>query len=276
MLALLVAATLAQSSVPAPGVALFLRPGPGGLSPLLRESVLASVATVLDESGFPVSIDAHEAEQRLRQANAEPCSRGIECLYRVARLIGVDVLVAVEATDFEGDVAVALEAVAPDEERRLARQSTVVRSADVGRVLRMQLEPFARELRASLAPKETDAPLAVVVKEPKVSPEPARVDLVERAQPAPGWLRAPFLASAGGAAVAGGVAVVFGVTGLGWKAKFDDCQLNPSTCTIKETTDYANAVNRNATAALVSAGISAALTSAAVLLWPKEKAQEKR
>src|ERR671931_797590 len=91
MLALLVAATLAQSPAPAPApsVGLFLRAGPGGLTPTLRESVLASVAAVLEEAGFPISVDAHDAGARLRQADAGPCSRGVECLYRVARVLDV-------------------------------------------------------------------------------------------------------------------------------------------------------------------------------------------
>src|SRR5215211_4589283 len=184
MLALLVAATLAQSSGPARSVGLFLRPGPGGLEPALRDSVLTSVAAVLGEAGFPVSLDALEAEKRLRRADAQVCSSRTECLYRIARILEVDVLVAVEATDFEGDVAVALEAVAPDGERRLARHSTVVRSADVGRTLRVQLGPLTRELRASLTPKPPDAPLAVAVKVPEVTPERGRIDLTTPA-PAP-------------------------------------------------------------------------------------------
>src|SRR5919197_1561371 len=154
MLALLVAATLAQSPAlaPAPSVGLFLRAGPGGLTPTLRESVLASVAAVLEEAGFPMSVDAHDAGERLRQADAGPCSRGVECLYRVARVLDVEVLVAVEATDFEGDVAVAL---------------------------------------------------AAAVTGPKLTPEPARTDLLGRVPAAPRRWSVPFMATSGRAAVAG-------------------------------------------------------------------------
>jgi hypothetical protein len=274
MLALLVAATLAQSPAlaPAPSVGLFLRAGPGGLTPTLRESVLASVAAVLEEAGFPISVDAHDAGERLRQADAGPCSRGVECLYRVARVLDVEVLVAVEATDFEGDVAVALEAVAPDGERRLARQSTVVRSADVGRVLRMQLDPFARELRASLRPKPSDAPLAAAVTGPKLTPEPARTDLVGRVPAAPRRWSVPFMATAGGAAVAGVAAIVFGALAMDFNANVGRCVSGtPSSCTWAETQDYYRATIRDRNLALTSAGASAALTAAAVLLWPKQK-----
>jgi hypothetical protein len=268
MLALLVAATLAQSSSPALRLGLFHRPGPGSLAPTLRESVLASVASSLDEAGFTVFLDAHEVDRRLRRADAERCSSGAECLYRIARMLEVDVLVAVEATEFEGDVAVALEAVAADRERPLARQSTVVRSAEIGRTLPTQLDLFIRELRGSLAPKLTDAPVAV--KKPDVTPHLAQMDLTERAPPLQ-RSRVPSLLAAGGGAVAGGAAIVFSVTGLVWSAKV--CQRETVDCpnTYPQTKGYADAANQNLTLALVSAGVSATLTTVAALLWPKEK-----
>jgi hypothetical protein len=268
MLALLLAATLAQSFAPAPSVGLFLRPGHGRITPTLRESILTSVGAVLAEAGCPISTDAHDSEQRLRQADVEPCSRGIDCLYRVGRTLGVDVLVAVEATDFEGDVAVALEALAPNGEWRLARQSTVVRSQDVGRVLRMQLDPFARELRASLSPRPPDAPLAEGVNGPKMTPD--RIDLLERDPAAVRPSRIPFVAAAGAAAIAGGTAVVFGIRGLASVREFNQCSV-AGACTWVDADRHAQTANRDFTGALVSAAVSAALTTGAVLLWPKPK-----
>lgn len=292
MLALLVAATLAQTPSPAPPkttVAVFLRPGPGGLKPSLRESVLTSVATVMAEAGYSVSVDAREADNRLRRANAEPCATRAECLFRIARTLEVDVLVAVEATDFEGDVAVALEAVAPEGERRLARFSAVVRSVEVGWRLRGQLEPFARELRTSMAPSGGDAPLAVKepapAKEPQLAVSPAAIAPPAQRDdflppPPVGRSRIPALVAAGGAALAVGTAIAFGVRGL------DMCATSTLVCgfdgqssgAISEHTrakamEMSDSANQSFTVSLVSAGISAGLTGLAALLWPRDESR---
>ena len=289
MLALLVAATLAQTPAPArpPTVAVFLRPGPGGLKPSLRESVLTSVATVMAEAGFPVSVDAREADNRLRRANAEPCATRAECLFRVARTLEVDVLVAVEATDFEGDMAVALEAVAPEGERRLARFSAVVRSVEVGWKLRGQLDPFARELRASMGQSQNDAPLAVKEPEKQKEPDlavapsvipapPQRTDLLP--PPPAARSRVPALVAAGGAVLAVGTAIALGINGLGMCA--DPSVLcafeaaSPAQGEISERTavqsgQLSRMANQRFTGSLVSVGISAGLTGLAALLWPR-------
>ncbi|HZA50897.1 MAG TPA: hypothetical protein VE549_09160 [Myxococcaceae bacterium] len=286
MLALLVAATLAQTSAPAPDVAVFLRPGPGGLKPSLRESVLTSVATVLAEAGFPVSVDAREADNRLRRANAEACNTRVECLFRIARALEVDILVAVEATDFEGDVAVALEVVAPEGERHLARFSAVVRSVEVGWRLRGQLGPFARELRSSMGTNPVDAPLAVkeppAVEKPQLAvtpPAPSALEFPPR--PPPGRSRVPAYVAAGGAAVAAGAAIVFGVRRAGicgsravlcdFEAQAGTQEAAASDVTIPEALQASQAADQNLAASLVSIGVSAGLTGLAALLWPREQ-----
>jgi hypothetical protein len=291
MLALLVAATLAQNPAPAPSVAVFLRPGPGGLKPSLRESVLTSVATVLAEAGFPVSVDAREADTRLRRANAEACTSRVDCLFRIARALEVDMLVAVEATDFEGEVAVALEAVAPEGERRLARHSAVVRSVEVGWRLRGQLDRFARELRASMGQKPEDAPIAMKksaeVKEPQLAVTPPLVapplPNIDFRPPLPaGPSRVPAFIAAGGAALAGGAAIVFGVSALGICANrtvvctFEAQSGTPneiSELTYPEVDRLSRAGNQSLTVSLVSAGVSAGLIGLAAYLWPWDESR---
>jgi hypothetical protein len=270
VLALLAAVAVAQAPAPAQGaptVGLFLRPGPEPVRPALRETVLDAVRTGLAEAGLPVTLDAREADRRLRRAKSEACPAGLECLYKIGRALGVDVLVAVGATEFEGDVAVALEAVSPSGSRRLARHSAVVPSGGVARRLPDELEPFVRELRSAVGPAP-DAPVAT--RPPSLTPSSP-----PKAAPAPlepaGPSRVPSYVAGGAAAAAGGAAILFLVSGLGYRSLATRQETpNESAWEYGVALGYQEKMNRNYTYSLAAAGASAALTGAALLLWPRE------
>lgn len=261
MLGLLIATTVAQAALP-PTVALLERPAPGTISRERLDQVLEGTRLELERAKVPVSLLAPAVQARLVGTAVEGCTRGLDCLFRIGEVIRADVVVSVEATQLEDDVAVSLDAVAPPSERRLARRSFVVKATQMPGALTAELAAFAQEVSKALAP--ADAPIAIaapplVVVEPAAPVQPLAVG------------RKPAYAASAGAVVTGGAAVALFASALTHDSKarqVEDGTTN-ARLTHAQAQERVRLANRNAGLSLASAGLSAALTATAIYLWTR-------
>lgn len=282
MLSLLFAVVLTQAPSE-PVVALHDRPAPGSISNRHLEDVLTVVQSELARAGVTVTLMPSEVKKRLQGTDALKCVRGLDCLFRVGAVVNADALIAIEATELAGDIAVSLEAVAPKEERRVARHSTVVKGSDINTVLAQELRSFAEQVAVSLRPAEVPRAEAPVGAAPSLTdPGPSiSTPPPSASEPAPtppafvqmektGRSRVPAYAAAGGATVAAGAATWFAISGFRLAgevnaASDNDPEVRRHTYSAAQQT--ANQANTQLTLAAVSAGVTAALTTAAILLW---------
>lgn len=283
MLSLLFAVMLTQAPS-GPVVALHDRPAPGSISDRHLEEVLTVVQSELARAGVTVTLMPSEVKKQLQGTDALRCVRGLDCLFRVGTVVNADALISIEATELAGDIAVSLEAVAPKEERRVARHSTVVKASKLDTVLAQELRAFAEQVALSLRPAEVpraEPPVAEappvtepgpsIATPPPVASEPAQTSpAFVQIEPSARRSRVPAYAAVGGATVAAGAATWFAISGFGLAGEVNAASENDPEVrrqTFPSAQQTANQANTQLTVAAVSAGVAAALTTAAILLW---------
>lgn len=284
MLSLVLAVMLSQSPAQ-PVVAVYERPAPGSISEKNLGEIHTAVQDAMSRGGVSVTLMPAAVKQRLEGTDAQSCVRGLDCLFRVGAAVKADVLISIEATELADDIAVSLEAVAPIEERRVARHSVVVKANAIGTMLSDELKPFADEVARALP--SPDAPLADATQTPPIPAPPLSGPgptasgqgdapavppeaIAAQTSQARGGSRVPAWIAAGGATVAAATATGLAISGFNLAGQVNAPRSDGSEVrarTFQDAQATADRANGQLTVAAISTGVAAALTTVAILLW---------
>jgi hypothetical protein len=278
MLWLAVTALLAQSPTPARVVVLpAARPD---VYSHTKGILLASrITAVLRAQGVSTAMDAYQAAEALQKKalpGPETCSGNRECLAALARALGVEVLVSVDAGEVREDVAIHVEALRASDGRRLTKHGFVIRARATDVELGRALGTFVENLRAQLA-ELVVAPTVPAADSPRVEepvaakpvadrpvvlvPEP---HVVAQREPVP---RLAF-ATAGAAGVTAIAAGGFAVAGVAQQNRLNaSIQNQTSSLTRSQAQTLVNQANSLYTASAITAVVTCALAVTTALLW---------
>jgi hypothetical protein len=279
MLWLAVTALLAQSPTPARVVVLpAARPD---VYPHTKGILLASrITAVLNAQGLATAMDAYRAAEALQKKalpGPETCSGNRECLAALARALGVDVIVSVDAGEVREDLAIHVEALRASDGRRLTKHGFVIRvratDVELGRALGTfveNLKPLLAELSAAAPPVvAVDIPLA---EKPVVNPPVAHEPVVLLPEPQVSATREQVprvaLATAGATGLTALAAGGFLVAGLAQQNRLNASFENgSSTLTLSQAQTLRNQANSLYTASALTAVVTCALAVTTALLW---------
>jgi hypothetical protein len=230
MLALVLAALVAQARGPAPQLAVVVS-GRNGMTEARAESLAMKLTDMLTAAGIAVAMDPKEAAQRLSSSglkSAADCEGKRACVSGLGRVLKVWGVLGVDLADLDGTVAAHLELVDSDSGERLAQHDAVATSKKIEGELQQQLKPFLPALkqaleRAATAPQNEAPPVSPPAPPPAaLVPEPRPPEPPEPAVTSSGPSRVPAVLSFGLAAAAIGAAVVFAVLATQARRDFDD------------------------------------------------------
>lgn len=167
MLSVLAALTLAQAaaSPSSPDVAVVVVVREGALSPELVARLTAASRTALAKTQLDVQ---PEAQTRTLLGSQDPvaCQTNVTCFGLLGRALNAPVLVRVEGSAVETDLAVFVQAVDTRTLEVVAQQSLVTQTNATRESLAGQLAPFAAEVRQRVPRREAQAQAKPSVEQP--------------------------------------------------------------------------------------------------------------
>jgi hypothetical protein len=266
------------------------RPGSEAAAPKIAQRVFDS----FKREGVTGLLDDAASAKELRSAgfsDPKSCQGSRACLGKLAILIGPHaVVVGIDVGKVGKTLAIHLEAVAADRTESLGTLDVSSSLEGWSDAMSAPIVVFVRDVKAGLElkkkavaaetpppPPPQDVAKTDVPKKTELTPRPGEGtagDLVE--QPQQGKPRVAAWVFAGTAAATAGVAVAFGVMSGGAKSQFDASLVDLGDGTrgsrLPETQAkaLANTANTDATVAITSGIVSAALTAAATIFFLKD------
>lgn len=271
MVSLVIALVLGQTAAAAApeGVAIVVSRREG-MAAIEAWRVADQLADQLREAGVQRVLRAPMLAAGPEGAVIAACRTRAPCLAAVGKRLGTWAVVQLQEAKVVDDLALVLDLLESDTGKRLLQQQVVLPAGSPEWKVRVQeLAAAVAKQQPSLAtpPFQTDRPVADQIK-PSGPPlaKPAPADTALAAKPSP--LR-PVTYIAGGAAVAtAALALGLVVYGQGQQSTYDRSLQadNTSTLTYPQAQAAVNNANGAYTGALISGGISAALTGGALYL----------
>jgi hypothetical protein len=241
------------------------------------DDVVLRVREALEAEGLH-PLDPAESRKKVK-GDPLRCGGKRACAAKLGKELGSTVLVTVEVSHLGDRMAVSLEAVSPDDAKRLAQRAFALSSLGYPAGLEPELKGFAQAV-AALEPLKAaletppvpvaDAPVKAAEPAPDLLPPPPPPPPVEisTAKPRPWGLISTTLA-AGATAVA---ALVFLTLGLVNSNALDSSHTTfdgqpASTLTHQQALGYANDANTDYTVSLVTGLGAVALAGVSAFLW---------
>lgn len=239
------------------------------ITPDLAAKLEAEVRKALLAAGLDVQ-PAERTRSLMGTRDALSCAANMACYSLLATLNLTPVMVVVEASSVQQDLAVVLQAIDATGGKVVAEESLVTPAAALDTGITAQLQPFSKKVRdASI----TAAPIVVADApvQPKLVPE--EKPIVVAPAPPPEKSRVPAIVTGVGAVAAAAVAIIFAAKAVSAQSCLNGPPVDgrPTVCVSQDRAPgLRGEINRDYAIGGGSAAVAAALAIVTSRLWSAE------